>query len=205
MDIFRVDYYPHRAHAKYMMLNGDEIAMLTQIINLIYMNNGPIANDGRYLSQSIYDFGTAKCNRLVKILLEKGHIFLTDDNKIGQVMALKQLKLTRDRAETRARSGSLGGKTKAENQQNQQDNSSTLFSTNTNTSNIPPIVPQGGQTQSIENGKEKQNGRSKRKSKKQRVDEAIYRGMLKSGYDPEAEEDRKHEDPANIDADLSEL
>ena len=115
-DIFRVDYYPHRAHAKFMGLKGDEIALLIQIINLIYMNGGPVANDGRYLSQSVYDFGTAKCNRIVKILLEKGHLYENSDGFLGQKMSETQLNIVRDRSETRAKSGALGGQNKANNQ-----------------------------------------------------------------------------------------
>lgn len=171
-DIFRVDYYPHRAHAKFSQLKGDEIAMLMQIINLIYMNSGPIQNDGKYLSQSIYDFGTAKCNRLVKILLEKGHIYDAGDNKIGQVMAEKQLGFVRVRSETRAKAGSIGGKTKAENEQKQQHSSSNSISTSTSTSILPPIVPQGGR-------------KSKRKSYQQKKEEAINGALNELGITDE--------------------
>lgn len=113
---FRFDWYPARAYTKFMSLPADEIAVLIQIINLIYMNNGAIANDGKYIAQSIYDMGTAKCNRIIKNLIEKNQIYLTPDGKIAQKMSQIQLEKVKNRREEKAASGKLGGEQKAKNQ-----------------------------------------------------------------------------------------
>ncbi|MCG8345029.1 MAG: hypothetical protein MI685_07710 [Chlorobiales bacterium] len=42
---FRVDWYPAAAHYDFSRLEAEEIAVLMQIINAIYIENGPIDND----------------------------------------------------------------------------------------------------------------------------------------------------------------
>ena len=94
---FRYDYYPKDAYIDFMQLPAEHVGVLIQICNLIYLNQGPIENNGKYISQSIYDMGTAKCNNVIKKLLNSGHIYLTDAGKISKSMCEKQLKIVKDR------------------------------------------------------------------------------------------------------------
>lgn len=94
---FRYDYYPKDAYIDFMQLPAEHVGVLIQICNLIYLNHGPIENNGKYISQSIYDMGTAKCNNVIKKLLNSGHIYLTNAGKISKSMCEKQLKIVKDR------------------------------------------------------------------------------------------------------------
>lgn len=117
---FRFDWYPKDAHADFMQLTAEQIGVLMQVCNLIYINNGPIAYDGKWISQSIYSMGTAKCNRILRELLEKRVLVSVENGtKITQKRSENEMKLTRNRREFRSEMGKKGAKTRYEIEENQ--------------------------------------------------------------------------------------
>lgn len=81
---FRFGWNAKDAHTNFMELTCEQIGVLMQIINLIYIKRGRIENDPKWIAQSIHDMGSAKCRRIIKELLEKDEIYLDDRGKIGQ-------------------------------------------------------------------------------------------------------------------------
>jgi len=150
--IFRVSWYPNQAYLDFSQLTPDEIGVLMQIVNLIYMKQGPIDYDAKWISRSFVDAGTAKINRIIKKLIEKDCIqeIVLDKkrSKITQKMSEIQLETVRNSRETHSKLGQKGGRAKAKNQQNQPHNSknglaSTSVSISTSISNregdTPPL------------------------------------------------------------------
>jgi uncharacterized protein YdaU (DUF1376 family) len=140
--IFRIDYYPSQAYMDFSRMNANEIAVIIQIINLIYMNQGAIENDPKWISRSITDMGSSKCRNIIKNLVEKGDIILQNDGKIHKKMCQNQLKTVENRRENASNSGKKGAEIKHENKQNQTLKSSNpkksaqaSTSTSTSTSN----------------------------------------------------------------------
>lgn len=151
--IFRVDYYPSQAYLDFSNMSAEEVAVTIQISNLIYMRQGPIDYDVKWIARSFKDIGPAKCQKIILQLLQSGDLFLTEDGQISKKMCEKQLQHVRDRTKIAASHGAKGAETRWGNKQNQDDKNSypippRIASTSTNISTSkedPPLPPNGSQ------------------------------------------------------------
>lgn len=151
--IFRIDWYPHQAYVDYSRMDADEIAVMSQIINLIYMNENPIDNDPKWISRSIRDMGPAKCRNVIDRLIHRGELSLDENGKISKKMCENQLKnvskrreFYRDLRKKQTKSGENLEFFDSENEENQTDRynvrqKNTALSTNTNTNTIKTPTP----------------------------------------------------------------
>jgi hypothetical protein len=191
--IFRIDYYPNQAYLDFTRLEADQIGVLMQIINLIYMNQGPIENDPKWISKSISNLGPTKCARIIEFLLENDHIYLTDEGKISKRMNEKQLKNVQERREILSNSGRTAANQRWENEQNQQHKNAgrinrKMPSTSTRDRDNP-LPPKGGSDlfpqSETQNENENQKGKfhetnrtyRRRSNKSDRAREAAARAL----------------------------
>lgn len=131
--IFRIDWYPHNAYADFLKLNVEEIAVITQVINLIYINEGPIENDPKWISRSVNDLGIARCRNIINKLIQNGDLYITENGKISKKMCENQLKNVKKRRKNDEDFQKISENYQNTIEQNQQDNFSFPTSTNTNT------------------------------------------------------------------------
>lgn len=98
---FRYDWYPKEAHTDFMELTAEEIGVLMQICNLMYIKSAPIENDPKWIARSIDEMGIAKCRNVIKSLEKKGHIsiIIDDENneKISKKMVNNQIEIVNNR------------------------------------------------------------------------------------------------------------
>lgn len=125
---FRFDWLPKEAYTDFMQLEGHEVGLLIQICNLMYLNNGPIENDPKWISQSIRNMGPAKARNIIKVLIEKEHLFVIDagpdKGKIFKKMVEKQLNTVEKRRRKTKNNDEISEEFEGENEQNQDDNNS---------------------------------------------------------------------------------
>jgi len=132
-DIYHIDWYPHKAHADYARMDTEEIAVMSQIINLMYIHEGPIENDPKWLSGSIKDMGPAKCRNVIQKLIKNGHLFLDKNGYLVKKKCEKELKTTKKRMKKRENSEDFEEVLEPSIEQKQEVKNSPLLSTNTNT------------------------------------------------------------------------
>lgn len=109
-----------------------------QIINLIYIRNGPIERDEKFIGKSC-GLTKGKAGKIVCELLELGEIYLTEESKISQKRCDLVLFGTRNRMEEYSKNGKKGAKARWKNEENQElenggASSSMMASISTNTS-----------------------------------------------------------------------
>lgn len=191
--IFRIDYYPNQAYLDFSMLEADHVGVLIQVCNLIYMNQGPIENDPKWISRSIRNMGSAKTKRIIENLIQDGHLTITKDQKITKKMCEIQLETVQDRREFHSKIGKKGAKTRYENEQNQELNFSgtkgdAIASTSTSTRDrVLPPNPQGGTGgDPSKNQPQKKKGR-KRNGKSNLAEQASK--LMDKYRDPEPDHD----------------
>lgn len=199
---FRIDWYPHAALYDFSKLTTDHLAMLVQIINMIYIENGPIKNDPDHFARLIMKMTPRKAQKIINELIENKQIYITNDGKISKKMCEKQLKSVETLRKNSSKSGQKGAEKRWGIQQNQDLNNgdpifSEIASTSTSTSITPYSPPQGDQKP------------NKRISKKERIENAKELGMRAAGYEPiddQTEEDRnEREDRTDLDPSISVL
>lgn len=117
---FRVDWYPHAALVDLAKLKPEEIAVLVQIVNLIYAHNGPIDNDPKFISKYC-GMGGVKSKKTINSLVHKEHIYITGDGKIAQKRCLTELETVEKRREISSKNGRKGAEERWGCQQKQQD------------------------------------------------------------------------------------
>lgn len=115
-----VSWYAHKAFVDFGSLEVEEIGVMTQIINLIYIKSGPVDYDPKYISKHC-GVGPARCQKIILSLLQKEKIFLTECGRISQKKCEKEIKNSRERRENAAKNGQKGAKTRWGNKQDQQD------------------------------------------------------------------------------------
>lgn len=146
---FRADWYPHDAFADFLKLPAEEIGVLMQIINMIYIENAPIEFDIRHIAKSC-SLGKSRCRRVVNSLINKGRVYVTSEEKISQKRCDIELKNIEERRETSQKNGKKGANSRWENQGKQQyrngqaiidgianTNPVSIFNTNTSPYNPP--------------------------------------------------------------------
>jgi hypothetical protein len=170
--IFRIPWFPNQAYLDFSRLDPNEIGVLMQIINLIYMNQGPIANDPKWISKSFYDFGTAKTKNVINSLIEKGHLQTTLKGFLTQKRAQSMLETVSKSREYYSEMGSKGAETRYKNNKNQQLDlrppKSPAIASNSISDSVSytPLPPLKGGTGGMNNSKplkheRKKHGKSK--------------------------------------------
>ena len=145
---FRVDWYANDSFIDFSTLEADEIGVLMQIINLIYIRNGPVDNDPKFIGKNC-NVGAAKCRRIINSLINSDNVFLTEDGKIFQKRCRRELKIVQERREKYSKIGQKGAEKRWHNEQDQVDadgngisdrvaSTSTITKTNNKT---PPYSP----------------------------------------------------------------
>ncbi len=150
--IFRVDWYAADAYVDFSRMDAHEIAVMIQIINLIYLNQGAIENEPKWIARSIRDMGSAKCRNIINKLIEKNALFLQNDGKISQKRTQNELKTVEKRKQNASKTGKKGAENRWRNEEKQtlsngEGISSAMASTSTSTSTSkerPPLPPAGG-------------------------------------------------------------
>ena len=135
---FRVDWYPADALIDLSELNSEQRGVYIQLINLIYVRNRSLENDPKYICKHC-SMGPKRCRTIIKQLLEKGKIFLTEDQKIMQKRCEKELNNINERRKKRSENGKKGAGERWETDKKQVDkNGDTIIggmaSTNTSQS-----------------------------------------------------------------------
>lgn len=134
-DIFRIDWYPQKSFISFSRLNAEQIGVLMQIINLIYIRNGPIDNDERFIGKNC-NIRKGKARRIINELLELEEIYLTESGKISHKRCDIALSDTRNRIEEYSKNGKKGAKTRWGTQENQEvENGKALSSDMASTNN----------------------------------------------------------------------
>lgn len=116
---FRFSWHAKDAHTSFMGLTAEQIGVLMQIINLIYLKRDKIENDPKWISQSIHDMGSSKCRRIISELEKKGEIYITNDNKIGQNRAENEVNFVRNLRENQPKLARNSSENEGEIEQNQ--------------------------------------------------------------------------------------
>lgn len=132
--IFRIDWYPHQAHADYSRMDAEEIGLMSQLINLMYIHEGPINNDPKWICRSIKNMGSAKCRNIINRLLKNKEISLTPDGKLLKNMVQNQLNTVAKRMKNDSYCGSIDGVLDIGIEQNQLLNNPPSISTSTSIS-----------------------------------------------------------------------
>jgi uncharacterized protein YdaU (DUF1376 family) len=191
--IFRIPWFPNQAYLDFSRLDPHEIGVLMQIINLIYMNQGPIENDPKWISRSFINFGTAKTRNCIEKLIDIGALFINYEGKISQKMSEKQLKNVQNSREFYSEMGSKGAESRKRNQQNQEFNFSppkapveASNSISNSIRDIPPN-PQGGMGGGSHQNNQPKNKRKKRNGKSNLAEQANK--LLDKYADPEPGQD----------------
>lgn len=133
---FRADWYPRDAFIDFSELDAEHIGVLMQIINLIYIKEGPIENDPKHIGKSC-SITKGRCDRIINTLINKEKIYVTNDRKISQKRCEIEMKNIQERRKKYSKNGKKGSETRWENKQNQGDKNSQaicddIASTNTN-------------------------------------------------------------------------
>jgi len=140
---FRVDWYPHQSFFDFSKLEVTEIAVLMQIINLIYIENAPIENNPAHIGKNC-NITKGRCSRTIDKLIEKKQIFIDKEGLINKTRCVNELDAIKKRRRNASENGRKGSEKRWETKQNQYDNNgksisdniastSTLSETNNNT------------------------------------------------------------------------
>lgn len=113
---FWIPWNPKDAFIDFSELKADEIGVKMQIINLIYTHLGPIDNDPKHIGKSC-NIQQSKCRKIINGLINKKHIFLTNDGKIYQKRCKIELEYVQEKREIRSKSGKKGAESRWETQQ----------------------------------------------------------------------------------------
>lgn len=117
---FRVDWYPHAAFIDFNKLKAEEIGVLVQIINLIYVKEGPIEYEPKYIGKQC-NTTRAKCDRIIKFLLDSENLFLVE-GKLMKKRCRNELEIIQERRKNSIESGQKGAKQKWRNKKEQELN-----------------------------------------------------------------------------------
>lgn len=111
------DWYP-RYPQSFLMgcmgLSTKEIAVYQIAVDLMYANAGECPNEPKFIAGYISDMGPASVRKTIESLIEKGKIFITENERLSNETVQN---LAKTRAETRDKriiSGKKGGKKSAE-------------------------------------------------------------------------------------------
>ena len=115
---FRVDWYPHQAFVDFSELTAEEIGVLIQIINLIYIHNRPIENDPKFIGKSC-DMRRHRCGTIINSLIQKGAIYLTKEGKISKHRCELELETVGKRRRKYAENGKKGADSRWGNEEKQ--------------------------------------------------------------------------------------
>lgn len=118
-DIFRIDWYPQKSYMGFSRLDVEQIGMLMQIINLIYIHNGPIDNDEVYIGKSV-NLTKGKARKIIDKLIDLNQIYVTEDGKLSQKRCDFMLSDIRERMEENSKNGRKGAKSRWENKGKQE-------------------------------------------------------------------------------------
>lgn len=123
---FKIDWYPHAALYDWSKLEAEEIALLAQIVNSIYIENQPIENDPEHLSRLIKGFTVRKVKKVLQQLAEKGAINFDNNGKITQKRCKVQLNFVQTLRKQQSNGGQKSAEIRRQNKENQTLNSKTL-------------------------------------------------------------------------------
>ncbi|HRQ60057.1 MAG TPA: hypothetical protein PLO23_00830 [Alphaproteobacteria bacterium] len=153
---FRVDWYFHDAFVDFSILEAEEIGVLVQIINLIYIRGGSVDNNPKYIGKHC-NLGKARCTRVINSLIHKGQIYLDESGEISKKRCELELKAIAKRRKKSSENGKKGAETRWGDEEFQRDsdgqainggmaNTSTKNNTNINTTPLnPPTPPSRGE------------------------------------------------------------
>lgn len=133
--IFRIDFYPQDWLIDTARLTNEERGVYIQIVMMIYSNRGPIPDDEKHLA-NICNCSTRMVRSVIKSLFEKGFIQITG-SKITQKRAELELNIKRTHLER----SSKGGRNRAENQSDSNNNNDLTNSGGTFSLDSPVPVP----------------------------------------------------------------
>ena len=117
--VIHVDWYPHDALIDLSIFKSEEIAVLIQVINLIYTRQGPIKNDPAWISGFVLDVGSTKCRRIIKTLIDKGCLYEDPGGFLQHKRCKKELDAAKNRMKIASESGKKGNEIRHGNKQNQ--------------------------------------------------------------------------------------
>lgn len=121
---FRIDWYPKDAYIDLAKLPAEEIGLLLQTMNLIYMHNRAIDFEPKHIAKSCC-MGAKKCDRLLHNLIDKGYLELTEDKKLKQKRCMIELENVDTRRKKQSESARLSHESRRRNKEKQIDNIST--------------------------------------------------------------------------------
>lgn len=151
---FRIDWYVQEAFIGLSHLNVEQIGLLIQIMNYIYIKNGPVDRDDEFFAKSC-NIRKGRCTRITNELLKLHAIYLTVDGKISQKRCELELKSVEKRIEIASKNGKKGAETRWQSQEKQSlNNGATTVEgmPNTNTNTQTNIKTTTNQTQ-VQEGK----------------------------------------------------
>jgi uncharacterized protein YdaU (DUF1376 family) len=117
---FWIPWHPNDAFIDFSRLKAEEIGVLVQIINLVYIKQGPIDNDPKFIGKNC-NIQQAKCSRIISKLIESGHLFLLENNKIFQKRCETVLNDIKERRDFNSKNGKKGAEKRSVFSQDQED------------------------------------------------------------------------------------
>jgi uncharacterized protein YdaU (DUF1376 family) len=156
---FRIDWYAHNAFVDFSELEVEEIGVVVQVINLIYIKNGPVDYDPKFIGKNC-NISRGKCEKILASLIEKRRLFVTEEGKLSQKMCEKQLKTVQERRKKASESGKDGAETRwhIKEKQRVSDDDPTdeeIASFSNNSSIKTPLTPQGGEAEVLKSSERK--------------------------------------------------
>lgn len=190
--LFRIDFYPHEWLTDTGRLTPPECGVYIQIVSLIYARRGAIDNDPAEIACKLKDCSSRMARSLIDSLLKKGFIDISA-GKISQKRAESELNSKR----THLEHSSKGGRTKAENR-GQFNNNNSLSPTErdislptpTATATLSPIARESvvvSARRHVEVGKQIAALTGWDKSPSWFGDYTRVEAWLAQGWDPEAD------------------
>ena len=119
------DWYP-RDPQKFLMgcmgLTAKEIAVYQITTDLMYANAGECPNEPKFIAGFIHDMGAAAVRKSLESLMEKGKVYVTENNRLSNETVQKLAKTREETKEKRRISGKKGGKKSSETRAKAKEN-----------------------------------------------------------------------------------
>ena len=116
---FRFDWYPKDSLIDFGGLKAEEIGVLIQIINLLYIKNGELDNDPKHIGKHC-NITRSKCQRIIERLILLDEIQLNDGNKITKKRCTQELEAVEERRIKYSKNGQKGSTKRWEKEENQE-------------------------------------------------------------------------------------
>ncbi|MCL4678893.1 MAG: DUF1376 domain-containing protein [Alphaproteobacteria bacterium] len=117
---FWIPWHPNDSYIDFSKLKAEEIGVLMQIVNLIYIKQRPIENDPHFIGKNC-NIQQAKCRKIISKLIERGDLFFTENGEIFQKRCESVIKEIQEKREYNSKNGKKGAEKRWDCQQDQED------------------------------------------------------------------------------------